>query len=154
MDKTDALILKILSQKANATATEIGEKVGLSVPAVNKRILKLQKDGIIKNFTIITSAKKVKKPIIAFILLVMRYGDGINSLLEYMNNDTDMLECYAVTGEYDYLIKVCAEDVENLEEKLLKLKKHKGVVKSNTLFSLMEHKFNATILPNISKEGN
>ena len=61
MDKTDALILKILSQKANATATEIGEKVGLSVPAVNKRILKLQKDGIIKNFTIITSAKKSKK---------------------------------------------------------------------------------------------
>lgn len=154
MDKIDALILKILSKKANATATEIGESVGLSIPAVNKRILKLQKDGTIKNFTIVTSAKKVNKPIIAFILLVMRYGEGMNTLFEYMKQDTDMLECYAVTGEYDYLIKVCAEDVEKLEEKILKLKKHKGVVKSNTLFSLMEHKFNATVLPDAEKMEN
>ena len=141
MDQTDAKILKILSENANTTATEIGDTVGLSVPAVNKRILKLQKDGTIKNFTIVTSAKKVNKPITAFILLVMRYSEAIGTLLEYMEQDGDILECYAVTGEYDYLIKICAEDVESLEEKLLKLKKHKGVVKSNTMFSLMEHKF-------------
>lgn len=58
MDQTDAKILKILSENANTTATEIGDTVSLSVPAVNKRILKLQKDGTIKNFTIVTSAKK------------------------------------------------------------------------------------------------
>ena len=154
MDQTDAKILKILSENANTTATEIGDTVGLSVPAVNKRILKLQKDGTIKNFTIVTSAKKVNQPITAFILLVMRYSEAIGTLLEYMEQDGDILECYAVTGEYDYLIKICAEDVESLEEKLLKLKKHKGVVKSNTMFSLMEHKFKATMLPDADKMGD
>ena len=149
MDKTDAKILSILADNANTTSTEIGEKVNLSVPAVNKRIQKLKNDGVIKNFTVITTGKKVDKPIMAFILLVMRYGDGIDTLLEYIEKDIDILECYAVTGEYDYLIKICAEDVESLENKLLHLKKQKGVVKSYTMFSLMEHKFKSAILPDI-----
>ncbi len=152
MDKTDAKILEILAEDANATSTEIGEKVNLSIPAVNKRIQKLKNDGVIKNFTVITAGKKVNKPIMAFILLVMRYGDGIDTLLEYIEKDIDILECYAVTGEYDYLIKICAEDVESLENKLLHLKKQKGVVKSYTMFSLMEHKFKSAILPDIHKE--
>lgn len=151
MDKTDAKILDILSEDANATSTEIGEKVNLSIPAVNKRIQKLKNDGVIKNFTVITSGKKVNKPIMAFILLVMRYGEGVETLLEYMEQDGDILECYAVTGEYDYLIKICAEDVEALENKLLRLKKQKGVVKSYTMFSLMEHKFKPTILPDVKE---
>lgn len=151
MDKTDAKILEILAEDANATSTEIGEKVNLSIPAVNKRIQKLKNDGVIKNFTVITSGKKVNKPIMAFILLVMRYGEGVETLLEYMEQDGDILECYAVTGEYDYLIKICAEDVEALENKLLRLKKQKGVVKSYTMFSLMEHKFKPTILPDVKE---
>lgn len=149
MDRTDAKILEILAENANVTAAEIGEHVNLSIPAINKRIQKLQKEGIIKNFTVITAGKKVNKPIMAFILLVMRYGEGVDALLEYMEQDGDILECYAVTGEYDYLIKICAEDVEALEDKLLRLKKQKGVIKSYTMFSLMEHKFKPTILPDI-----
>ena len=68
-------------------------------------------------------------------------------LQKYVNEHPDVLECYAVTGDYDYLIKMCAESIEALEEKLLYLKKQKGVVKSHTMFSLMEHKMSATVLP-------
>lgn len=152
MDITDKKILGILSKNANATATEIGNAVNLSIPAVNKRILKLQNDKIINSFTILTDAKKVGKPICAFIMIVLRYGDGVDTLMEYVKNDPDVLECYAVTGEYDYLLKVCAEDVDALEEKLLHLKKQKGVLKSNTMFSLMEHKLKPTVLPS-EKDG-
>ena len=44
MDAVDGKILKILSENAAATATEIGEAVNLSIPAINKRILKLSLD--------------------------------------------------------------------------------------------------------------
>jgi DNA-binding Lrp family transcriptional regulator len=78
----------------------------------------------------------------------VRYGEGVDALLRYVEDEHDVLECYAVTGDYDYLIKICAESIEALEEKLLYLKKQKGIVKSHTMFSLQEHKFSATVLPN------
>lgn len=151
MDLTDVKILEILSKNAKATSTEIGGLVNLSVPAVNKRILKLEKEGVIDRYTVLTNAKKVEKPVMAFILIVMRYGEGVDSLLEYIKGDTDVLECYAISGEYDYLIKICSRDVEDLENKLINLKKLKGVIKSHTMLSLMEHKFTPTVLPDKEK---
>lgn len=147
MDNTDKRILKILSENSNETATEISRAVNLSVPAVNKRILKLQNDKIIKSFTVLTDAQKVNKPIIAFIFIVMQYGSGVEALLKYIGGEADILECYAVTGEYDYLIKLCSKDIESLEAKLLHLKNQKGVIRSHTMLSSMEHKLCPTVLP-------
>ncbi len=149
MDSTDKKILEILSNNANTPTTEISEAVNLSIPAVNKRILKLKEKKVIRSFTIITDGQMVSKPILAFILITARYNDNVDVLLNLLNNDIDILECYAVTGEYDYLLKVCAADVKELENKLLLLKRQKSVIKSYTMFSLMEHKFKPTILPNI-----
>ena len=151
MDTIDKQILKILSENANTTATEIGTKVNLSVPAVNKRILRMQKDGVINFFTIVTNAKKLEKTVTAFVFIVMQYGDNITSLLEYAKKEPDVLECYSVTGEYDYLLKICAKDIESLEEKILCIKNNKGVMKSHTMVSLMEHKFMPTILPDVDR---
>ncbi len=147
MDIIDRKILKILSKNAKATATEIGAVVNLSVPAVNKRIQKLENEKVIKSYMVLTDAKKVDKSVIAFVLVVLQYGQGVDTLLEYVNDDFDILECYAITGEYDYIIKVCASDVEALEQKLLNLKSQKAVVRSHTMLSLMEHKLQPTILP-------
>lgn len=151
MDTIDKKILKILSKSANTTATEIGNLVNLSVPAVNKRILRMQKDGIIDFYTIVTNPQKVDKTITAFVFIVMQYGDNIKSLLEYADRELDVLECYSVTGEYDYLLKICAKDIESLEEKILCIKTNKGVMKSHTMISLMEHKFMPTVLPNMEE---
>lgn len=147
MDRTDKKIVEILADDASISSTEIGRLVNLSVPAINKRIQKLQNDGVIQRFTIITDAKKAEKTIMAFVFIVMQYGDSIKSLLEYAEREPDVLECYSVTGEYDYMLKICAKDIEALEDKILCIKNNKGVMKSHTMISLMEHKFSATILP-------
>lgn len=152
MDEIDAKIINILAQNANATATDISKDVNLSIPAINKRIQKLQKEGVIRHFTLLTDGQKIGKPIVAYILVVIRSGHDFEKLLDYINEDPDILECAAVTGEYDYLIKVCAADVQALEDKLLRMKKQKGVVKSHTMLSLMEYKLRPTVLPSISKE--
>ena len=149
MDDIDARILHILSDNANATATEIGAAVNLSIPAVNKRIHKLQQEGTIRRFTVLTREEKVGKPITAFVLLVLQSASHAQILLDYVEADPDILECYAVTGEYDYILRLCAADVKALEDKLLCLKRRKGVVKSHTMLALMEHKFRPSPLPDI-----
>lgn len=150
MDSIDAKILKLLSGNADMTATDIGENVNLSVPAVNKRIQKLKKDGMIRRYTVLTNGKNVGKPIMAFVLLVVQAGRQGEPFLDYVKNDDDILECFSVTGEYDYLIKVCAADMESLKNKLSQIKLHNGVVKSHTMISLLEQKFSPTVLPTIT----
>lgn len=151
MDTIDRQILKILADDAMATATQIGAEVNLSIPAVNKRIQKMRDSGVIRAFTVLTDREKVAKPICAFIMLTVRYGDGIEPLHEFIKKDPDVLECYAVTGDYDYILKICARDVEALEDKLLSLKKQKSVVKSYTMLALMEHKLSPAALPDEEK---
>ena len=67
--------------------------------------------------------------------------------MEYVNSNPDILECFSVSGEYDYILKVVAKDVETLDQKLLELKKQNNITKSHTLFALSPHKQSYTILP-------
>ena len=149
MDELDLKIIKILSKNADITSTAIKKEINLSIPAINKRIQTLKNSGIIKQFTILTDGKKVGKPITAYVFIVLQSSDYMDALLEYANTDTDILECSAITGEYDCLLKVCAESIEKLDEKLMYLKKHKGIIKSNTMLSLTTYKNSPTILPNV-----
>ena len=146
MDAIDSKIIRILAQNADITATELSKHLHLSVPAVNKRIRAMKKDGGIQNFTIITDNKKVGKPIIAFILIVLKSIEHTEAFFEYVASDADILECYAVTGEYDCLLKVCAASVEDLDKKLAILKTRNGVTKSYTMLSLTTHKYAPTVL--------
>ena len=147
MDHIDRKILQILSENSAATATEMVPLVNLSIPAINKRIQKLTEAGVIQKFTIVVAPEKVGKPISAFILLVLQQGAKMETLMEFVRNDPDILECAAVTGEYDYLLKVCAADVASLQKKINHLKKYGGVVKSHTMLSLTEYKHMVSALP-------
>lgn len=152
MDQIDRKLLQILSQNAAATATEMVPQVNLSIPAINKRIQKLQKSGIIRRFTIQVDPAKVGKPICAFILVVLRHASGMDSLMEYIQSDPDILECYGVTGEYDYMLKVCTADVASLQKKINHLKKVSGVAKSHTMMTMMEYKNDVSALPDTPED--
>ena len=147
MDELDLQIIKILSKNANVTATEIKNQINLSIPAINKRIQNLKQEGIIKNFTVLTDGKKVGKPICAYIFVVLQSSSFMASLIDYANSNDDILELSAITGEYDFLLKVCAKSIDQLDEILLFLKKNLGIIKSNTMLSLTNYKFSPTILP-------
>ena len=148
MDNIDKKIIEILSKNADSTATEISSELHFSIPAVNKRIRDLKKNGIIKSYTVITDNEKVCKPIVAFILIVLKSIDHTESFFKYVESDPDILECYAVTGEYDCIVKACAPSLEELDKKLAVLKTQSGVMKSYTMLSLKVHKYAPTVLPN------
>lgn len=147
MDEIDVKLLRLLSKDASVTTNTLKKHVNLSLPAINKRVKNLYKSGVITQSTIITDKVKVKKPILAFIMVVIQSHDKADKLMEYVNATPDVLECFSISGEYDYILKVVAKDVESLDKKLLELKKQNGIIKSHTLFALSEHKQTHTILP-------
>lgn len=152
MDRIDKMILQILAEDSSITATDIASMVNLSIPAVNKRVQKLKQTGVIRKFTLQTDPEMVGKPISAYMLLVLQQGAKMETLMEYIQSDPDILECNGVTGEYDYLLKLCASNVAALQKKINRLKKHGGVVKSHTLLCLSEHKNSVSAMPDAEGE--
>ena len=67
----------------------------------------------------------------------MQQGAKVETIMDFVRSDPDILECSGVTGEYDYLLKICAKDIESLEEKILCIKNNKGVMKKR--FDLDSH---------------
>lgn len=152
MDRIDREILQILSEDSTTTATELASMVNLSIPAVNKRIQKMKQSGVIRKFTLQTDPEMVGKPISSYMLLVLQQGARMEALMEYIQSDPDILECNGVTGEYDYILKICASNVAALQKKINHLKKHGGVVKSHTLLCLSEYKNRVSVMPDTKEE--
>lgn len=149
MDKIDLEIIKILSQNADITATEMRRTMNLSIPAINKRIQNLKQNGYIKKYTILTDEKKVGKPISAYIFIGLKSDDYRALLLNCVQQNEDVLECSTVTGDYDFILKVCASSIEKMDEFITYLKQNVGIAKSNTIFSLTNYKCEATVMPEI-----
>lgn len=146
MDQTDVQLIRYLSENADITSSALVPKLNLSIPAINKRIAKLKDEGVILRSTIITDGKKVGKPILAFVLITLDHFTIYEQLIQVVSLDPDILECYAISGEYDFVLKICAESIDSLENKLLDLK-HRGIAKSHTMFALRKYKFEPSALP-------
>jgi Lrp/AsnC family transcriptional regulator, leucine-responsive regulatory protein len=112
MDEIDKDILLHLQENARTSFTELGKKVGLSTPAVNERVKKLEEKGIIVGYKAIINPEKIDKPIMAFILYD---NTKCEQFAEFCKNHPSVIECHRLAGSYNYLIKVLTSSVQSLE---------------------------------------
>ena len=138
MDAIDYDILNQLKENSRASASEISKKVNLSIPAVSERIRKLEQAEIIQQYTIKINRSKTEKHLLAFIFVNIDKTENIFDFRNEIIQQNSVLECHHVAGSYDYLLKVVAEDTQDLENFLSNtLKKIKGVLCSNTIVTLI-----------------
>jgi len=146
VDATDAAILHELKQNARASAAEIGKRVALSAPAVAERIRKLERAGVIAQYTVRLDRAKCGSPLLAFLLVRIegtRHAQAFRGAAAALPG---VLECHHVTGTYDYLLKVTAADTLGLEHFITReLKTIPGVAATNTMLALatLKEEFNA-----------
>ena len=138
MDTIDLKILNSLEGNARATAKEIGQKVNLSIPAVSERMRKLEASGAIEEYTLKVNREVMGYHLLAFIFVDIDLEENIDPSRMAIKEFPEVLECHHLAGEYDYLLKVIIKDTKELEHFISKkLKRIKGVQKSNTLISLL-----------------
>jgi len=137
MDIIDMNIIQLLKTNSRMTSSEIGKRVMLSVPAVSERIRKLEHEKIIKRFTIRLDRKKLDMGMLAFVLVRIDTAEHVPHFQEIVQNSDWILECHHIVGEYDYLLKVAAQNPEKLEIYVSHiLRKTTGVVRTNTIIAL------------------
>ena len=114
LDSLDISILKLLQKDAKLTNKALSAKLSLSVTAIYERIKKLEKSGIIDNYVALVSKEKVERSFVAFchIKLIQHTQDNVKKFEKEVVKIREVLECYHLSGDYDYLLKVHVKDME------------------------------------------
>ena len=133
MDEKDKLILSLLQKDGRMTASEMAEKVDLSVPAVTERIRKLTEGGVLKEFRAVLEAKKVDYDVTAYILLDMSSSNSYGDMVQYAQDNDEVLECHSITGEGSHILKVRTHDTSSLESLLRNIQSWPGVMRAHTM---------------------
>lgn len=144
LDSLDISILKLLQKDAKLTNKALSVKLSLSVTAIYERIKKLEKSGIIDNYVALVSKEKVERSFVAFchIKLIQHTQDNVKKFEKEVVKIREVLECYHLSGDYDYLLKVHVKDMETYRhfmiEKLTNLN-HIGSTHSMFMINQVKH---------------
>lgn len=118
LDKTDLKILENLQQDSKMTTKEISIKLDLSVTAVYERIKRLEREGVISGYVALLDPEKVERGFMVFcqIKLIQHTKSYLSSFEAEVTRLPEVLECYHVSGEYDYILKVLVKDMAAYRE--------------------------------------
>lgn len=144
LDDIDVKILSELQKNSHLKRNEIAEIVGLSLPSTIDRILKLENSGVIKNYTVILDAKKLKYDITGFITVVSESSKYYKQFISQCYDDDEILECHSITGDGSHILKIRTENTSTLEKLLAKIQTWPGVksTKSNIVLSTVKETTN------------
>lgn len=117
-DAIDRKLLKLLQTDSKQTTKELSLKLNLSVTAVYERIKKLEKEGIISKYVALVNRNKIDKGFVVFchLKLLQHTKEFISQFEKEVVQLNEVLECFHVSGDYDYILKVCVKDMEEYRE--------------------------------------
>ena len=139
LDSIDNRILELLSEDGRESASNIADKVGLSVPATADRIKKLQDSGIIIGFKPIIDSKKINLDITAFITVYSESSKNFEKVVSNANSNRNIMKCYTTTGDGSHLLLVKVENTEKLEKLLRTIQSWPGVSRTQTQIVLSSY---------------
>lgn len=117
-DEIDKKLLELLQNDCKQTNKELSMKLNLSVTAVYERIKKLEREHVIDKYVALVKKEKVDKAFVAFchVKLVQHSQDYVMKFEKEVTNLAEVLECYHISGDYDYLLKVLVKDMQAFRE--------------------------------------
>lgn len=113
LDQKDVAILKLLQHNARVTIKEISDKVNLSTTPVYERIKWMEEAGVIRQYATLVDPAKLNKHlmVIVYVSLKQHNKTAGSKFVKAINEMTEVLECYSISGEFDFMLKVVVEDM-------------------------------------------
>jgi len=149
LDRYDIKILNCLQRQADISMAELGDTVGLSHTPCWRRVKRLEEAGFINKRVTILNAEKLQLSVTVHAYITIKAHDE-QSLLAFENavqSQDAIVECYSITGDKDYLLKVVAASVDHYEKILKSQLVHlPNVASVNSVFALKQVKY-TTALP-------
>ncbi|MCD9459950.1 Lrp/AsnC family transcriptional regulator [Marinibactrum halimedae] len=154
MDRCDKAIIDSLQRDGKLTNQELATRVNLSPAPCLRRVKRLEKEGVIKGYTCLVNRVALGAHLLAFVQVSLNRHtiDATELFNEFVERCEQVIECYSTSGEYDYLLKVVAHDMVEMEDFLLhELMAMNVISTANTNFVLGERK-HTTVIPDLRRK--
>ena len=139
LDKIDRRILATLQSDARLRNVELADRVGLSASPCLRRVKRLEDTGVIRGFATLVDPQAVGLPVSVFIQVTLerQIEASLESFEAQIGAWPEVMECYLMTGDSDYLLRVVASDLTAYQEFLMnKLTRVEGVASIKSSFAL------------------
>jgi Lrp/AsnC family leucine-responsive transcriptional regulator len=115
LDGIDRRLINYLQEDSKQTNKELSLKLNLSVTAVYERVKKLEREGVIENYVALVNPSKVDLGFMVFchVKLEKHAKEAITHFEAEVERLNEVVECFHVSGDYDYLLKVMVKDMEH-----------------------------------------
>lgn len=140
LDETGWLLLQELQKNARLSYSELGQRVGLSSPAVADRMRKMEEAGIITGYRAEVNMARLGLPVTAIVRLGSIAGQSCQRTASQVSEIPEVLEVYRVTGSDAVVLKVAAASVDHLERIIDRLTLYGQPTTSIVLSRPMQHR--------------
>jgi Lrp/AsnC family transcriptional regulator, leucine-responsive regulatory protein len=139
LDRFDRTILQVLQSDGRISNTELAQRVNLSESACLRRVRALEQSGLIERYAAILNQQKAGLPVNIFVNITLDRQDepDLRKFEESVRKIPEVMECYLMTGEYDYTLRVVVSDTADFERVHSKyLTRLPGVARVHSSFAL------------------
>lgn len=122
LDQIDLGILKILQENSKITNLELSKRIGLSPAPTLERVKKLETSEVIKSYHAKIDPQKMGLNVKTFVLVSLNWKktNALEEFLKEVEKINEITECYIITGDGDFLLKVVCKDLPSYEQLLFK----------------------------------
>lgn len=148
LDQMDREILRLLQEDGRMSSAELARRVNLSAPGLQKRLKKLEQNGIIDRYVTLVNREALGLDLLCFaqVTLTHHQPECVNNFCTQVQGLPEILECHYLAGEFDYLLKFVVANHQHLEKLLReKIIPIAGVDKIRTSIVLNEVKASTSL---------
>ena len=137
MDSLDLEILALIQNDARVAHASVGEKLGLTAPAVHARVKRLERAGVIRGYLTSIDPLAVNQTLLAFVRVMnSASGKDEQAFESFVVEEPNILECHDISGEDSYMLKIRTDSPASLRRLLSRIREFPGVERTVTSISL------------------
>lgn len=148
LDAIDRKLLHELQRDASISHAELAERVGASTASCWRRIRALETDGVLGRQIRLVNAARLGRGVnvICHIKIKNHSAETTEAFESFIAARDEIIECYSMTGEWDYLLRVLVADVEDYNRFLMRtVLRHPSVATGSTHFALSQVKYTTAV---------
>lgn len=150
LDSKDKKLLILLQNDSKKTTKQLAGELDLSVTAVFERIKKLEKQQVIDKYVALVDKTKLHKSfvVLCHVRLAQHKKEYISQFEKEIIQFPEVLECFHVSGDHDYILKICVRDIEEYRDFMVsKLTNLQHIASTQSSFMIKEVKNSTVIEP-------
>lgn len=150
LDPIDLQILRALQRNARLTVKELAQQVNLTSTPVFERVKRLEREGIIDRYVAVVNAEKLNRGFVVFCSVKMQRlsRDIAADFARTIADIPEVTECYNISGQYDYLLKIHAPDMKRYQEFVLNVLgtiEHLASLESTFVMDELKHEYGISL---------